>query len=144
MATNLKVQGNHIQYILDKILGFQLVSTFNGTKKMDYHDEYNTYALSDGAISTKATYLKRIDICYFTTYYLTVKHNLFTFAIHDRISENHIMKVLTDEQQTRILSYLGLNVNCFVCDKLYCKSHSYCILGDDDMPYCSKECFLNC
>lgn len=39
---------------------------------------------------------------------------------------------------------MSMNVNCFVCDKLYCKSHSYCILGDDDMPYCSKECFLNC
>lgn len=35
-----------------------------------------------------------------------------------------------------------VTVNCFRCDKLYCKSHSYCILGDDDMPYCSKECFL--
>ena len=39
---------------------------------------------------------------------------------------------------------MNLNVNCFVCDKIYCKSHSYCILGDDDMPYCSKKCFLDC
>jgi hypothetical protein len=39
---------------------------------------------------------------------------------------------------------MNLNVNCFNCNKIYCKSHSYCILGDDDMPYCSKECFINC
>jgi hypothetical protein len=40
---------------------------------------------------------------------------------------------------------MSITVNCFTCDKLYCKSHSYCISGyDDDMPYCSKECFLNC
>jgi hypothetical protein len=38
---------------------------------------------------------------------------------------------------------MSITVNCFTCDKLYCKSHSYCILGYDDMPYCSKECFIN-
>jgi hypothetical protein len=37
---------------------------------------------------------------------------------------------------------MSINVNCFYCDKLYCKSHSHCILGDDDMPYCSEECFF--
>jgi len=36
------------------------------------------------------------------------------------------------------------NVKCFHCDKIYCKSHSYCVLGDDDMPYCCRECFLQC
>jgi hypothetical protein len=37
-----------------------------------------------------------------------------------------------------------LNVTCINCYKLYCKNHSYCILGDDDIPYCSQKCFLNC
>lgn len=37
---------------------------------------------------------------------------------------------------------MNLLITCFECDVLYCKSHSYCILGDDDMPYCSKKCFL--
>ena len=39
----------------------------------------------------------------------------------------------------------NLLVNCIQCDKLYCKSHSYIILGyegDKDMYYCSQECFL--
>ena len=36
---------------------------------------------------------------------------------------------------------MNLNITCFVCDKIYCKSHS--VLGDNDMYYCSKFCFLN-
>jgi hypothetical protein len=39
---------------------------------------------------------------------------------------------------------MNLNVTCFNCDKLYCKNHSYCILGNDDMPYCSQKCFRDC
>ena len=38
----------------------------------------------------------------------------------------------------------NLNITCYVCDKIYCKSHSYCVLGNNDMYYCSKFCFLNC
>ena len=37
------------------------------------------------------------------------------------------------------------DVNCFVCDKLYCKLDSYWVLGyDKDMYYCSKFCSYNC
>lgn len=40
---------------------------------------------------------------------------------------------------------MNINVTCCGCAKIYCKSHSYCVLGyDADMPYCSKECFLDC
>tara|TARA_R110000868_G_scaffold229952_6_gene483094 strand:+ start:2169 stop:2588 length:420 start_codon:yes stop_codon:yes gene_type:complete len=139
MATNLKVQGNHIQYILSEIFGFDMSGGYTGHPMKQ--DKYNIYNLANGAITTEDD--DRIKVHYFWEYRITVKNNLFTFAIVDK-TINHVMKILTDEEQTKILSYLGLNVNCFACDKLYCKSHSYCILGDDDMPYCSKECFLNC
>lgn len=36
---------------------------------------------------------------------------------------------------------MNLNVVCEECDKIFCKSHSYCVLGDNDMHYCSRECF---
>lgn len=63
----------------------------------------------------------------------------------DTISEK-VKKIITHLKYDKCECgfYNSMNVNCFVCDKLYCKSHSYCILGDDDMPYCSKDCFLNC
>jgi len=38
---------------------------------------------------------------------------------------------------------MNLNVVCEECDKIFCKSHSYCVLGDNDMHYCSRECFIN-
>ena len=106
MATNLKVQGNHIQYILDKILGFQVGAVFTGIK--GNQDEYKTYILSEGAITTNDD--ERINIHYYWDYRLTVKNNLFTFSIVGRFNVNHVMKILTDEQQTIILTYLGVNI----------------------------------
>jgi len=106
MATNLKVQGNHIQYILDNILGFEIGAGFTGNKGKQ--DEYKTYILSEGAITTNDD--ERINIHYYWDYRLTVKSNLFTFPIVGRFDVNHVMKVLTDEQQTRILTYLGCDI----------------------------------
>ena len=103
MATNLKVQGNHIQYILDKILAFQIGAAFTGIKGKQ--DEYVTYILSEGAITTNDD--ERINIHYYLDYRLTVKNNLFTFPIVGRFDVNHLMKVLTDEQQKAILIYCG-------------------------------------
>ena len=103
MATNLKVQGNHIQYILDKILAFQIGAAFTGIKGKQ--DEYVTYILSEGAITTNDD--ERINIHYYWDYRLTVKNNLFTFPIVGRFDVNHLMKVLTDEQQEAILIYCG-------------------------------------
>ena len=103
MAQNLKVQGNHIQHILDKILGIPVGGAFTGNPGKQ--DEYIIYELTDGAIATNES--TRINIHYFWDYRLTVKNNLFTFPIVNRFDVNYIMKVLTDEQQRRILSYLG-------------------------------------
>ena len=51
-----------------------------------------------------------------------------------------------DEIQPHCYMCFNMNMNiivtCFNCYKLYCKHHSYCILCDDDMPYCSQKCFL--
>jgi hypothetical protein len=106
MATNLKVQGNHIQYILDNILGFEIGAVFTGNKGKQ--DEYKTYILSEGAITTNDD--ERINIHYYWDYRLTVKSNLFTFPIVGRFDVNDVMKVLTDEQQTTILTYLGCDI----------------------------------
>ena len=103
VVSNLKVQGNHIQHILNKILAIPVVAVYTG--KPGKQDEYITYELTHGAIATDES--TRIDIHYYWDYRLTVRNNLFTFAIVNRIDVNHIMKVLTDEQQKRILSYLG-------------------------------------
>lgn len=103
MATNLKVQGNHIQYILDKIFGFDMSGGYTGHPMKQ--DKYNIYNLANGAITTEDD--DRIKVHYFWEYRITVKNNLFTFAIVDK-TINHVMKILTDEEQTRILSYLGL------------------------------------
>lgn len=43
-----------------------------------------------------------------------------------------------------LVTKLKLNITCFVCDRIYSKLNSYCILGDNDMYYCSKFCFMNC
>jgi hypothetical protein len=102
-ATNLKVQGNHIQYILNKILGFVECGGYTGNQGKE--DEYLTFELTDGAISTDER--NRINIHYFWDYRLTVKNNLFTFQIVNRFDVYYIMKVLTEDQQKRILSYLG-------------------------------------
>ena len=104
MTSNLKVQGNHIQHILCKILGFQSGGGYTGNPNKQ--DEYDIYELPDGAISTQEN--TRIDIHYFWDYRITVKNNLFTFAVNRFNIEDHIMKVLTDEQQIKILTYLGL------------------------------------
>jgi hypothetical protein len=103
VVSNLKVQGNHIQHILNKILGIPVGAMYTG--KPGKQDEYITYELTDGAIATDES--TRIDIHYFYDYTLTVRNNLFTFPIVSRFNEKYIMKVLTDEQQKRILSYLG-------------------------------------
>jgi hypothetical protein len=105
MAQNLKVQGNHIQFILDKILEFPVSGAFTGNPGKE--DEYITYELTDEAIATNQR--TRFDIHYFWDYPLTVKNNLFTFPITSRFNVNYIMKVLTDEQQRRILTYLGMD-----------------------------------
>lgn len=103
MALNIKLQGNHIQYILDKILGITICGGYTGTPSKE--DEYITFELTDGEISTNQS--ERINIHYFWDYTLTLKNNLFTFPIVNKYSVNHIMKVLTEDQQKRILSYLG-------------------------------------
>lgn len=99
------VTGRHIQYMLEMLNIVTKNGEFKGTKQFDYHDEHKSYILQEPAISTSGQ--KNIDIKYYTTYHITIKHNLFTFAIHNKFSENHIIKVLTDEEQTRLLSYLG-------------------------------------
>ena len=43
MATNLKVQGNHIQYILSEIFGFDMSGGYTGHPMKK--DEYNIYNL---------------------------------------------------------------------------------------------------
>ena len=102
MATNLKVQGNHIQYILSEIFGFDMSGGYTGHPMKK--DEYNIYNLANGAITTEDD--DRIKVHYFWDYRITVKNNLFTFAIVDK-TINHVMKILTDEEQTKILVYLG-------------------------------------
>jgi hypothetical protein len=104
VVSNLKVQGNHIQHILNKILEIPVGAFYTGSKPGN-QDKYTTYELTDGAIATDES--TRIDIHYFYDYTLTVRNNLFTFPIVSRFNEKYIMKVLTDEQQKRILSYLG-------------------------------------
>lgn len=102
MATNLKVQGNHIQYILSEIFGFDMSGGYTGHPMKK--DEYNIYNLANGATTTEDD--DRIKVHYFWDYRITVKNNLFTFAIVDK-TINHVMKILTDEEQTKILVYLG-------------------------------------
>lgn len=102
MITNLKVQGNHIQHILDKILGLHINGVFIGT--LAKQNEYKIFQLSDGAITTEGNEI--INIHYYWDYRITVKHNLLTFPIVDRNTTNHVMKVLTDAQQADILAYL--------------------------------------
>lgn len=104
MASNIKVQGNHIQHILEKILAFPVGGFYTGNPLKQ--DKFIIYELIDGAISTDES--ERINIHYFWDYRLIVKNNLFTFAIVNRFEVKHIMKILTDEQQSRILSYLGI------------------------------------
>lgn len=105
MALSIKVQGNHIQHILEKILAIPFGGGYTG--KQGKEDAYYMYDLTDGgAIATDES--ERINIHHFWDYSLIVKNNLFTFAIVNRFSVNHIMKVLTDEQQRRILTYLGM------------------------------------
>jgi len=106
MATQLKVQGNIIQHIFEKILNFQIGGGYTGT--MLKQDQYTTYILSSGAISTNDD--ERIEIHYYWDYRLTIKNNLFTFPIVNRFDINNIMKVLTDEEQDKILVYLGYKI----------------------------------
>jgi|688.fasta_scaffold1925438_1 hypothetical protein len=111
MATQKKVQGNHIQYILQKILGFRICGGFTGTREKE--DTYTTYELVEAAIMTNEknrldNEKNRIDIYYYWDYRLTVKKNLFTFPIVYGNEVNHIMKVLTDDEQIKILKYLGI------------------------------------
>lgn len=103
MITNLKVQGNHIQHILDKILGLHINGLFTGT--LAKQNEFKQFQLSDGAITTEGNEI--IKIHYYWDYRITVKHNLLTFPIVDRNTTNHVMKVLTDAQQEDILAYLS-------------------------------------
>jgi hypothetical protein len=105
MATQKRVQGNHIQYILQKILGFRICGGFTGTREKE--DTYTTYELVEAAIMTNEK--NRIDIYYYWDYRLTVKKNLFTFPIVYGNEVNHVMKVLTDDEQIKILKYLGIS-----------------------------------
>ena len=104
MTTQLKVQGNHVQYILQKLLGFRICGGFTGTREKE--NAYTTYQLVEGAITTNED--DRIDIYYYWDYRLTVKNNLFTFPIVYGNAINHIIKVLTDDEQIKILKYLGI------------------------------------
>jgi hypothetical protein len=111
MTTNLRVQGNHIQYILDKILGVPVVGSYTPPNMFFPIDEseYITYELTDEFITTRNQ--KKINIKYFENYRLTVKNNIFTFQIEYLYDSNNIIKSLTDEQQREILSYLGFGNN---------------------------------
>ena len=81
-----------------------------------------------------------------------VEHRDYKYPSDDAVIEDaadYGIDDSEDEEEDEIQPHcfnmnMNVNVNCFNCDKIYCKSHSYCILGNDDMPYCSKECFLNC
>jgi len=106
MTTKLRVQGNHIHYIFEKFLGFKKIGKYDGTKQKHYRDEYNIYEVTKPAIATNGTDV--IHINFYQDYFLTVKNNLFTFAIVSRFSENNIIRILTDEQQEQILKYLGV------------------------------------
>jgi len=105
MATQLKIQGNHIQHILEKILGLQVGGFYTGTRQKE--DAYVTYVLSKGAITTEDD--DRINIYYYWDYRIIVKNNLLMFPIINGCIINNVMKVLTDEEQYNILKYLGIN-----------------------------------
>ena len=135
MASNIKLQGNHIQHILDKILSIPICGGYTGTPSKE--DAYISFQLTDGEISTNQS--ERIDIHYFWDYRLTLKNNLFTFPIVNRFEVNHIMKVLTEDQQKRILSYLGLGYSkCCGCEKEKDK-YSYMVNYDRDKNYIQEE-----
>jgi hypothetical protein len=104
MTTQLKVQGNHIKYIFENILYFQIGGGYSGNYLKQ--DKYDTYILSSGAISTNED--ERVDIHYYWDYRLTVKQNLFTFPIVNKFHINHVIKILTDKEQQDILTYLGV------------------------------------
>jgi len=98
----VSVGGRHIQYILEQVLRQTILREDKGHPLKQ--DEKKLYKLSDGIITSGTPY---IEIKFYQDYILTVTDNIFTFAIHNRVSENHIMKALTDEQQETILIYLG-------------------------------------
>jgi len=102
-CNQVSVGGRHIQYILETIFGIAITSEDKGHPLKQ--DDTKFYKLSGGIITTNGD--PHIQIRFYGTYILTVTDNLFTFAIHTRVSENHIMKVLTDEQQETILICLG-------------------------------------
>lgn len=99
------VSGYHIQNMLEMLNIVVKIQEFKGTKQYDYQDEYKSYILQEPAISTKGE--KYIDIKYYSTYEITIKNNIFTFAIHNKFSENHIIKMITAEEQNKLLKYLG-------------------------------------
>jgi hypothetical protein len=105
MATmkQVSVGGRHIQYILENILGQAILREDKGHPLKQ--EDKKEYKLADGIISTDGT--PYIEIRFYQDYRLTVTDNLFTFPIHTRVSERHIIKVLTDEQQEAILIYCG-------------------------------------
>jgi len=102
-ANQVPVGGRHIQYILETIFGIAITKEDKGHPLKQ--DDTKSYKLSGGIISTDGDL--NIEIRFYDTYRLTTTDNLFTFPIITRTSERHIMKVLTDEQQERILIYLG-------------------------------------
>lgn len=73
------------------------------------------------------------------------------FAMTGKDAEEEVVEEEEEKEEIQPHCYvcynmnMNMNVTCFRCAKIYCKSHSYCLLGyDADMPYCSKECFLDC
>lgn len=99
----VSVGGRHIQYILENVLRQTILREDKGHPLKQ--DDKKEYKLADGIITTNGS--PYIEIRFYQDYILTVTDNLFTFPIHTRVSEKHIMKVLTDKQQEEILIYCG-------------------------------------
>ena len=136
MASNIKLQGNHIQYILEKILSIPSCAGYTGSSP-NREDKYLSFELTDGEISTNQE-SDMYNIHYFWDYRITLKNNLFTFAIVDRYEVNHIIKVLTEDQQKRILSYLGYS-KCCGCEKITNCPYTECG-GEEGVNMC-EDCF---
>lgn len=118
----VSVEGRHIQYILENVFGQKIISEDKGHPLKQ--DEKKLYKLSDGIITTSGT--PYIEISFYWKYILTVTDNIFTFAIHNRVSENHIMKALTYDQQEEILIYCGFKNPVKKC----CECNDYFDIDD--------------
>jgi len=141
-CNQVSVGGRHIQYILETIFGIAITSEDKGHPLKQ--DEKKFYKLSGGIITSGTPY---IEISFYGTYILTVTDNLFTFAIHNRVSENHIMKALTYDQQEEILIYLGFKKPKMLETKCGCKiikdskKHNECRCDEDGENWICANCY---